>query len=451
MPTVQTADTIDSRALYSKISWRLIPYIFILYILAYLDRVNVGFAALEMKRDLHLSDSVYGFGAGIFFLGSSLFDLPSNLLLNRFGPRLWIARIMITWGIIATCMALVVGPHSFYILRFFLGVSEAGFFPGMILYLTFWFPSQERARAVAKFMTATALAGVVGGPISSVLLKLEGRSAMHGWQWLFLSEGLPTILMGISVLFFLKDRPDDANWLTEPEKKWLDAELERDSKEGGAAGRHKLLDAFKMPLVWVLAGVFFIDQIGIYTVNLWMPLVLNSIVHPGSTSTALSAADASFIARYATLPYVAASIFLVLIGWSSDRTGDRRWHIAGCLLLSAIGFGWAGLAHSLVAALCAFSLAAMGWWSIMGPFWALPTRVLGGRAAAGGVAIITMVGGIGGFIGPYLTGRLRDLTHSFADGLFAIGAMAVLAAGLSLVIREEPSTKEGSRPPSSAR
>jgi MFS family permease len=440
MPTVETADTIDSRALYSKISWRLIPYIFILYILAYLDRVNVGFAALEMKRDLHLSDSVYGFGAGIFFLGSSLFDLPSNLLLNRFGPRLWIARIMITWGIIATCMALVVGPHSFYILRFFLGVSEAGFFPGMILYLTFWFPSQERARAVAKFMTATALAGVVGGPLSSVLLKLEGRSGMHGWQWLFISEGLPTILMGISVLFFLKDRPDDANWLTEPEKQWLDAELERDSQEGGAAGRHKLLDAFKLPLVWVLAGVFFIDQIGIYTVNLWMPLVLNSIVHPGSTATALSAADASIIARYATLPYVAASLFLVLIGWSSDRTGDRRWHIAGCLLLSAIGFGWAGIAHSLIAALCAFSLAAMGWWSIMGPFWALPTRVLGGRGAAGGVAIITMIGGVGGFIGPYLTGRLRDLTHSFADGLFAIGGLAILAAGLSLFLREKPAT-----------
>ena len=220
MPPAETEDKVDSRALYSKISWRLIPYIFILYILAYLDRVNVGFAALEMKRDLHLSDTVYGFGAGIFFLGSSLFDLPSNLLLNKFGPRLWIARIMITWGIIATCKSLVTGPHSFYILRFFLGVSEAGFFPGMILYLTFWFPSQERARAVAKFKTATSLAGVVGGPLSSFLLKQEGRSGLHGWQWLFISEGLPTILGGISVLFFLKNHPDDANWLSEPEKKW---------------------------------------------------------------------------------------------------------------------------------------------------------------------------------------------------------------------------------------
>ena len=451
MPTAETADKVDSRALYSKISWRLIPYIFVLYILAYLDRVNVGFAALEMKRDLHLTDTIYGFGAGIFFLGSSLFDLPSNLLLNKFGPRLWIARIMITWGIIASCMSLVKGPHSFYILRFFLGVSEAGFFPGMILYLTFWFPSQERARAVAKFMTATSLAGVIGGPLSSVLLKLEGSSGLHGWQWLFICEGIPTILMGISVLFFLKNRPDDASWLTEPEKKWLDAELERDSKEGGAAQRHNLLDAFKLPIVWVLAGVFFIDQVGIYTVNLWMPLVLNSFVHPGTATNALSAGDASMIARYATLPYLAAAIFSVLIGWTSDKTGDRRWHIAGCLLLSAVGFGWAGIAHSLPAALCAFALAAMGWWSIMGPFWALPTRVLGGRAAAGGVAIITMVGGVGGFSGPYLTGRLRDLTHSFSAGLFVIGGMAVVAAGLSLAMREQAAAKDGASSPSAAR
>ena len=454
MPPAETEDKVDSRALYSKISWRLIPYIFILYILAYLDRVNVGFAALEMKRDLHLSDTVYGFGAGIFFLGSSLFDLPSNLLLNKFGPRLWIARIMITWGIIATCMSLVTGPHSFYILRFFLGVSEAGFFPGMILYLTFWFPSQERARAVAKFMTATSLAGVVGGPLSSFLLKLEGRSGLHGWQWLFISEGLPTILGGISVLFFLKNHPDDANWLSEPEKKWLDAELDRDSKEGGAAERHNLLDAFKLPIVWVLAAVFFIDQIGVYTVNLWMPLVLNSFVHPGSGSVAaaaLSAGDASMIARYATLPYLAAAIFTVIIGWSSDRTGDRRWHMAACMVLSALGFGWAGIAHSLFAALCAFTLATMGWWSLMGPFWALPTRVLGGRAAAGGVAIITMIGGVGGFSGPYLTGRLRDLTHSFSAGLFVIGGLAVVAAGLSLAIREKQANPGQPGQPSTTR
>jgi len=446
MSTVEIA--IDSRALYRKISWRLIPYIFFLYILAYLDRVNVGFAALDMKHDLHLSNTVYGTGAGIFFLGSAAFDLPSNLALTRFGPRIWIARIMISWGVIATGMAFVTGPHSFYLLRFLLGVGEAGFFPGMILYLTYWFPSQERARAIAKFMTATSLAGVVGGPLSSFLLKLEGRSGLHGWQWLFLSEGLPTVLMGISVLLFLKDKPDDAEWLSHDEKEWLDAELERDRNEGGAAARNHLADAFKLPLVWMLAGVFFVSQIGVYTVNLWMPLVLNSFVHPavstGAGASALAAGDASLIARYATFPYLAAALFTVLIGWSSDRSGDRRWHIAGCLVLSAVGFGWAGVAHSLLAALGAFTLAAMGWWSLMGPFWALPTRVLGGRAAAGGVAIITIVGGIGGFLGPWLTGRLRDLTHSFSAGLFVIGGLAILAAFLSLAMRERGSNAHSS-------
>ncbi|WP_263382125.1 MFS transporter [Granulicella arctica] len=428
----ETMEQVDGKKVFAKIAWRLIPYIFILYILAYLDRVNVGFAALEMKRDLSLSDTVYGTGAGIFFLGSSLFDLPSNLLLQKVGPRRWIARIMITWGIIATCMMFVKGAHSFYAMRFFLGVSEAGFFPGMILYLTYWFPSRERARAVATFMTATAIAGVVGAPISSSLLKLEGTMHLHGWQWLFLVEGIPTFLMGISVLFMLKDRPDDATWLTEPEKKWLDEELERDQKAGGASEHHSLKDAFKNKMVWVLAGIFFLDQVGIYTVNLWMPLILNSFMHGtgAATGSAISPADASHIAKFATVPYAAAAIFMVLIGWTSDRSGERRWHIAGCLLLSALGFGWAGAAHSLSAALIAMTLAAVGYWSIMGPFWALPTRILSGPAAAGGVAIITMVGGVGGFLGPYLTGRLKDLTHGYSGGLYTIAGLAVLGAAL---------------------
>ena len=439
---VASAEQVDARRLYTKISWRLIPYIFILYILAYLDRVNVGFAALEMRRDLALSATVYGTGAGIFFLGQGLFDLPSNLLLGKVGPRLWIARIMITWGIIATCMSLVKGAHSFYAMRFLLGVSEAGFFPGMILYLTYWFPSQERARAVAKFMTATSLAGVVGAPLSSFLLKLEGRAGMHGWQWLFICEGIPTILGGISVLFLMRDHPDDAPWLTDPEKKWLDEELERDRKAGGATENHRLLDAFKMPMVWLLAAIFLLDQIGVYTVNLWMPLVLNSIVHPAAAAAKeiTGSAGASQIARYATLPYVAAAIFTVLFGWSSDRLRERRWHMVVCLVLSAIGFAGAAVAHSLLFALLAFAVAAIGYWSLMGPFWALPTRVLGGQAAAGGVAIITMVGSLGGFLGPYVTGRLRDATNGFPVGLFTIAGTALLAAGLCIAL---PAKKEG--------
>ncbi len=427
----ELSQPVDGARLFSKVAWRLIPYLFLLYILAYLDRVNVGFAALQMQHDLGLSNTVYGAGAGIFFLGSALFDLPSNLMLVKVGPRRWIARIMISWGILATGMMFVRGPLSFYLLRFLLGVCEAGFFPGMILYLTYWFPSQQRARAIAKFMTATSIAGVVGAPISGSLLKLEGFMHLHGWQWLFLVEGIPSFLMGFSVLYLLKDKPDDAGWLSSNEKLWLDAELERDRQTGGAAEHHRLMDAFKMPMIWILAAICFLDQIGVYTVNLWMPLILTSFLHGARAANgSLSAADASRIATYATIPYIAAAIFTVAIGYSSDRTGERRAHIAGCMILSAIGFGWAGATHSFTAALIGFTLAAIGYWSIMGPFWTLPTSMLGGRAAAGGVAIIMMISGAGGFVGPYLTGRLRDLTHSFSGGLYTIAALALVAAAI---------------------
>ncbi len=431
MPSVELPQRVDGPRLFRKIVWRLIPYLFLLYILAYLDRVNVGFAALQMKHDLRLSNTVYGTGAGIFFLGSALFDLPSNLMLVKVGPRRWIARIMISWGVIATGMMFVRGPVSFYVLRFLLGVCEAGFFPGMILYLTYWFPSRQRAGAIAKFMTATSIAGVVGAPISGSLLNLEGVLRLHGWQWLFLVEGIPSFLMGFSVLYLLKDKPDDAGWLSRDEKLWLDAELERDRQAGGAAEKHRLIDAFQAPMIWLLAAICFVDQVGVYTVNLWMPLILTSFLHGTSAAApTLSPADANRIATYSMIPYLAAAILTVTIGYSSDRSGERRGHIAGCLILSAIGFGWAGATHSLAAALIAFTLAAVGYWSIMGPFWTLPTSMLGGRAAAGGVAIIMMVSGAGGFVGPYLTGRLRDLTHSFSGGLYTIAALTLAAAAM---------------------
>jgi MFS transporter, ACS family, tartrate transporter len=419
---------VDGRALYSKISWRLIPYIFLLYIVAYLDRVNVGFAAYDLQRDLHFSNTVYGTGAGIFFLGSVLFDLPSNLMLTRVGARIWIARIMISWGVISTCMMFMHSKESFYVLRFLLGVSEAGFFPGMIIYLTYWFPTQERARAVAKFMTATSLAGVVGGPLSSYLLKLDGVGGLAGWQWLFVSEGLPTILLGISVLFVLKDGPEKAGWLRPEERVWLTGELQKDKERYGASTHHKLSDAFRLPALWVLAGVYFVSQVGVYIVNLWMPLILNSFSHGG-------AGDSILIARYATFPYLAAAAMTVVVGWSSDRRNERRWHIAGCLTLAAVGFAWAAWAHSLGVALCAMTFAAVGLWSMMGPFWTLTTSMISGTAAAGAVAILQMVGGVGGFVGPYMTGRLRDATSSFTGGLYLMSAMALGAAMLSLTVR----------------
>ena len=429
------SEAVDGRRLYAKISWRLIPYIFLLYIVNYLDRVNVGFAALDIQRDLHFSNTVYGTGAGIFFLGSALFDLPSNLMLTRVGPRVWIARIMISWGVISTLMMFMHSAASFYLLRFLLGVSEAGFFPGMIIYLTYWFPTTERGRAVAKFMTATSLAGVVGGPLSGALLKLNGVAGLRGWQWLFLSEGVPTILLGISVLFLMKDSPERAAWMSLEERAWLAGELQRDRERYGAAAHHRLLDAFRLPALWVLAGVYFASQVGVYIVNLWMPLILHSFSRGVS-------GDAILIARYATLPYLAAAGMTVVVGWSSDKWNERRWHIAGCLALAAVGFCWTAWAHSLAVALCAMTLAAVGLWSMMGPFWTLTTSRLSGVAAAGAVAILQIVGGLGGFVGPYATGRLRDATHSFAGGLYGMSALALGAAGLALAVRRRKVVEE---------
>ncbi len=422
---------VDGRELYRKISWRLIPYIFLLYIVNYLDRVNVGFAALDIQRDLHFSNTVYGTGAGIFFLGSALFDLPSNLMLTRVGPRVWIARIMISWGVISTCMMFMHSATSFYVLRFLLGVSEAGFFPGMIVYLTYWFPTTERGRAVAKFMTATSLAGVVGGPLSSYLLKLEGVAGLRGWQWLFLSEGIPTILLGISVLFLMRDSPREAKWMRPEEREWLAGELRRDQERYGAAAHHRLGDALRLPALWVLAGVYFVSQVGVYIVNLWMPLILHSFSRRNASG------DAILIARYATFPYLAAAVMTVVVGWSSDKWNERRWHIAGCLGLAAAGFCWTAWAHSLAVALCAMTLAAVGLWSMMGPFWTLTTSRLSGVAAAGAVAILQIVGGVGGFVGPYATGRLRDATQGFAGGLYGMSALALGAAALALAVKKQ--------------
>jgi MFS transporter, ACS family, tartrate transporter len=428
MAGVSGETAVDARALYAKISWRLIPYMFLLYIAAYLDRVNVGFAAMDMQRDLHFSNTVYGTGAGIFFLGYALCDLPSSLILRRVGTRVWIARIMISWGVVSACMVWVHSPTSFYLLRLLLGVAEAGFVPGMLLYLTFWFPSHERARAVAKFMTATSLAGVVGGPLSSALLKLNGVAGLSGWQWLFLFEGVPTVLLGFSVLFVLKDGPEAAGWLSPEERRWLKNDLQQDQMLYGAAQHHRLLDAFRLPAVWLLSGVYLIIQIGVYIVNLWMPLILSGLTRGGSN-------DSSLIARYSTVPYLLAAIFTVVVGWNSDRTNERRGHLAGCMALAAVGFAWAARAQNIPVALCAMTLVAIGLWSTMGPFWALTTRMIGGAAAAGGVAIITTLGGFGGFLGPYVTGRLRDTTHSFAGGLYLIAGLALIAAMLAFAAR----------------
>jgi ACS family tartrate transporter-like MFS transporter len=419
-------NAIDKKSLFTRITRRIVPYLFLLYIVAYIDRVNVGFAAIDMKRQLGFSDTVYGTGAAIFFLGYAFFDMPSSMMIPRVGTRLWIARIMISWGFIAALMALVRTPSSFYLMRFLLGVAEAGFVPGMLLYLTFWFPSHERARAVAKFMTATSLAGVVGGPLSSALLKLDGLYGLSGWQWLFIAEGIPTVLLGISVLFILRDSPTQATWLKPAEQQWLVDELAADRALYGATQHHSFADAFRLPILWLLILVYVTVQIGVYVVNLWMPLMLSSL-SPNH--------DASRIASLSTVTYLVAAVVTVIVGWSSDRSNERSGHIAACMLTAAAGFALVGVATTIPLALCGFSLTTIGMFSAMGPFWALMTRNVTGAAAAAGVALVTSLGALGGFTGPYITGLLRDATHSFAGGLYIIAVLFLFAAAVSLLTK----------------
>ncbi len=403
-----------------RITIRLIPFMFILYIVAYLDRVNVGFAALQMNAELQLSHAVFGFGSGIFFIGYFLFEIPSNLILHKIGARVWIARIMMTWGVIASSMMFVAGPKSFYALRFLLGLAEAGFFPGMILYLTYWFPRKYLARNVALFMTATALAGVIGGPVSGALLEMHGLWGFSGWQWLFLLEGLPAVLLGIAVFFYLPDRPEKAAWLPTEEREWLREQLVKEEKDKAGEHRQGLLQAVRGGRVWVLCLVYFTLVVAMYGIAFWMPLILKS----------LSRLSNFMIGAISTFPYLVAAVVMVIIGISSDRTGERRLHMAASLIMAAIGFLLSIFTDSLIGSVLCLAIAAAGIWSALGPFWAFAGSFLSGTAAAGGFALINSIGNLGGFTGPYLMGFLRDSTGSYSAGMLFLGC-TILAGGIS--------------------
>jgi ACS family tartrate transporter-like MFS transporter len=394
---------------------------FLLYIVAYLDRVNIGFAALQMNRDLGLSAAVYGFGAGIFFLGYFLFEVPSNLILARVGARLWIARIMITWGVISAAMMFVRGPLSFYALRFALGLAEAGFFPGMILYLTYWFPSRERAGAISLFMTAVALAGVVGGPVSGALLTMKGVGGLAGWQWLFLMEGVPAVVLGIVALIYLSNGPADARWLTGEERAFLVQRVRPGTIDGGddANPGMSLGKTLASGRVWLFGATYFCIVSALYGITFWMPTILQGLSGlPDFTVAALSA-----------LPYLVGAIGMVLVGRHSDATAERRWHVAGVALAGAAGFILSAMTKSPPLALAAISIAAFGIFSAMPVFWAMPTAVLTGTGAAAGIALINSIGNLGGFLGPYGIGLMRTATHGFSAGLIALAA-ALAAGGL---------------------
>jgi ACS family tartrate transporter-like MFS transporter len=408
-----------------KVRWRLIPFLFLLYIVAYLDRVNVGFAAIDMNRDLGFTAAVYGLGSGIFFLSYTLLEVPSNLMLARFGARIWIARIMFTWGVLSSAMIFVNGATSFYVLRFLLGAAEAGFFPGIILYLTQWFPQRERARAVGLFMTATAMAGVIGAPVSSALLQLDGVWGLQGWQWLFLIEGLPAILLVPVLLAYMTERPADAKWLTADERAWLMREMDAEHTQSAQAIT-SLRAALGTPRLWIIALPYFCIVIAFYGISFWLPQLLQSMSSLGSATIVLLSA----------LPYVAATIGLVVVGSRSDRKRERRWHVAAPCLIGAAGFVLTVLAPATPAiALATLSIAAFGIWGTLGPFWAIPTALLRGTAAAGGIALVNSIGNVGGFVGPYLMGWIRDATGGFTAGLLTLAA--ILVVGAVIVLRLE--------------
>ena len=411
------------RTTLAKAGWRLLPFLLLLYIIAWLDRVNVGFAALQMNEDLGFSAAVYGFGAGVFFVGYALCEVPSNLLLVRFGARRWIARIMITWGIISTAMMFVQGPLSFYVLRFLLGVAEAGFLPGILYYLSHWFPSRERARAVSWFMVAIPVSTVIGAPLSGLLLELDGTLGLMGWQWLFLLEGLPAIVLGFVVLGYLTDTPEQAHWLDAREREWLSARIHAEQKAAHARHGVGLWQALRHPTVWLLGLVIFACQCGSYGLTLWIPQIVQSL--SGLSNLAVSMISA--------LPYAAAAVGMILIGRSSDRTGERFKHVAVPSFVAAVGFSASAFLSSPVPAMIALTVAAVGDLGTRGPFWALPTRFLAGSAAAAGIALINTLGSLGGFVGPYAVGLVREATDSFSGGLLFLAAL--LAGGGMLALR----------------
>lgn len=408
-----------------RVSRRLLPFLFVVFIANYLDRVNVSFAALQMNQDLGLSGAAYGLGAGIFFLGFVLFQVPSSLLLARVGARRWIAAITIAWGVIASAMMFVRGPATFYLLRFLLGVVEAGFFPGVILYFTYWFPAAYRARAVARFMTAIPVAQILGGPLSGWLLGFHGRAGLAGWQWVFLLEGLPSVALGALVLRYLTDRPAGAAWLAPEARAWLTERLRAEHPDEPEPGRpwRRLLAT---PALWHLSGVWILMVLVGYGQLLWLPQIIKGA--SGLSNLAVGVLSAA--------PPIAAAIAMVWIAAHSDRTAERRRHIALPCFLTAAGFAaTAAVLREPLLATATLALVAIGIAGSFGPFWGLATTSLSGPASAGGIALVSSIGNIGGFAGPYVVGLLKDATGSFTAVLVVFGGLAAAAGLLALRLR----------------
>jgi D-galactonate transporter len=422
MPAAMPAASrpVEARA-YGKVFWRIVPFLMLCYVVSYLDRINVGFAKLQMAQDLGFSDTVFGLGAGIFFLGYFLFEVPSNLILHRVGARAWIARIMITWGIISAAFVLVTSTPMFYVLRFLLGVAEAGFYPGIILYLTQWYPSHRRARIIAIFMSAIPISGILGNPLSGWIMdSFHHTSGLAGWQWMFLLEAVPAIVLGIAVFLYLDNSIEGAAWLDEDEKRVLKHHVAEDARTKQSP--HSVAATFSDRRVWLMGFIYFTFVLGQYGLTFWMPTLVKATGVSGNFNIGLISA----------IPFLCAVVAMILCGRSADRRRERRWHLVVPALCGAAGFVLAASATHTGLAIACLSLAAAGVITCAPLFWSLPTAFLAGTGAAAGIAIVNSVGNLAGFAGPYLIGLLKDMTGSTAIGMYALAA--VLAVGAAAVL-----------------
>jgi MFS transporter, ACS family, tartrate transporter len=418
------------RSTIRTISWRLIPFLVLAYFFSYLDRVNLGFAALTMNAELKFSPIIFAWGAGIFFFGYFIFEVPSNLALEKFGASRWIARIMVTWGIISALMATVSGEWSFYILRFLLGVAEAGFFPGIILYLTYWYPAEYRARFLAAFAIAVPVSTVIGAPVSGLLLGLDGVMGLKGWQWLFIIEGLPSIVLGIASWFYLTDRPEHANWLSPEQKAWLAAKLNAEIAAKQAAKHMTLGEALSSPRVIKLSLVYFGFVSALYGMQFWLPQIVKAF--------GLTNAQTGFVTA---IPYLFGTIAMILWARHSDASRERVVHVGAPLLLTAFALGVSSYISDPTMTMVVLSVAAIGVFCTFGVFWTLPTAWLSGTAAAGAIALINSIGNLAGFGGPYLIGWVKEATGNTSTGLLVLAVLPLIGGLLVFLSGQESKTE----------
>ncbi|WP_133645530.1 MFS transporter [Paraburkholderia flava] len=420
--TVASVDC-DEPSTYAKLMWRLLPFLFLCYLCAYLDRINLAFAKLQMLKDLGFSEAVYGLGASAFFVGYLLFEIPSNLILLRVGARRWIARIMVTWGIISAGMMFVTTPTSFYVMRFLLGVAEAGFIPAILLYLTYWFPASRRSKVTALFLTGIPMSGVVGGPLSGWLMThLGGVHGLAGWQWLFVLEGIPTAVLGVAAFLLLDDRVADANWLNDAQKQMVERNLR---SETPAHMMHSIKDGLLNPKILLLSAIYFFYTMGLYGVSFWMPTLIK----------ASGVKDTLDIGLLTAIPYAAAVVAMLVVSHSSDRTGERRWHLALPGLMGAAGLYLSVVfAHSTTIAMIALTVGTMGVMTTISQFWVLPPAILGGSAAAAGLALANSVGSISGVVSPSVIGFIQAATGSTGAGVLGLAVSLVIGGALVFAV-----------------